>query len=308
MSGNLLVIGSSNIDQIIFSENLPRPGQTVSKGRYDQVFGGKGANQAVAAAKAGVDVTMITSVGDDSFGDGIRHNLEQYGINSSFVQKQPGVHTGVAMIMVDQAGENCISVALGANDLLKIDDVKLAIDEFRLQFNMAILQMEAPLETVIECINFLKERNIPVMLNLAPFYPLPLETLQKVTYLILNNTEAEALSFFPVSNLSSADQASKAIFYQTNIPNILITLGSLGVYLRQGSETHFIPAYEVEVVDTTAAGDVFCGYLGAGLALDLEIYEALKLAVAASALCVTKQGAQPSIPEREEVILFLANH
>jgi ribokinase len=207
--------------------------------------------------------------------------------------------------MVDRAGENCISVALGANDLLKTEDVKLATDEFGLPFDLAILQMEAPLETVVECIAFLKERNIPVMLNLAPFYPLPLETLQQVTYLVLNTSEAEALSFFPVTNLSSAEQASKAIFYQTRIPHILVTLGGNGVSLRQGEETQFIPAHPVEVVDTTAAGDVFCGYLGAGLSFGLEIKEALKMAVAASAICVTRPGAQPSVPEREEVERFL---
>jgi len=301
LNAKVLVIGSSNVDQIIFSEHLPKPGETVSQGNFVQVYGGKGANQAVAASKAGADVTMITSLGEDNNGDEILNNLQQFGINATFIKKQPGAHTGIALIMVDSKGENCISVALGANNLLSFEMVQTVVSDFEQRFDIALLQMEAPLETVSSAIELLFEKEIPVVLNLAPFYNLPEETLKKVSYLVVNTSEAESLAYFPVSNQNSAEQAAKVIFYQTGIANIIITLGGEGVLLSQEGNSSFFPAFKVEVVDTTAAGDVFCGYLTAGLSNGTLVENAIQEAIVAAAICVTRQGAQPSIPEKEEV-------
>jgi len=305
-TSKLLVIGSSNVDQIIFSEHLPKPGETVSQGRFVQVYGGKGANQAVAASKAGAEVTLVTSLGDDNNGDEILNNLQQFGINASFIKKQPGAHTGIALIMVDAKGENCISVALGANNLLSFEMVQTVVSDFEQHFDIALLQMEAPIETVSYSIDLLSEKDIPVVLNLAPFYNLPEETLKKVSYLVVNASEAEALAYFPVSNQNSAEQAAKVIYYQTGIPNILITLGGEGVLLSKEGVSSFFAAFKVNVVDTTAAGDVFCGYLTAGLSNGTPVEDAIKEAIVAAAICVTRQGAQPSIPEKEEVDKILS--
>ena len=302
---NLLVIGSSNIDQIIFSETLPVPGETVANGRYALVFGGKGANQAVAAAKAGGQVTLVSSVGDDVFGTQIRENLASFGIDTRSVKSQPGQHTGVALIMVDAKGENCISVALGANHSLRPEMVAEVLDDADSGFALAILQMEALVETVTESIRLLHERRIPVMLNLAPFGHLPDETLSKVYCLVLNAGEAEALSGCKVNSAETAAMAADAIQKWVAIPLILVTLGKDGVVMKSVDNQAHFPAYVVEVVDTTAAGDVFCGYLAACMAEGVEIGTAIRLAVAASALSVMKAGAQTSVPAREEVELFL---
>ena len=303
-SGSILVIGSSNIDQIIFSETLPAPGETVANGRYAQVFGGKGANQAVAAAKAGGNVTMVSSVGDDAFGMQIRENLASYGIDTRSVKTQAGMHTGVALIMVDAKGENCISVALGANHSLHPGMVAGVLEDADSGFALALLQMEAPVETVTESIRLLYERKIPVMLNLAPLGHLPDETLSKVYCLVLNAGEAEALSGCKVNSVETAVLAAEAIQKRAGIPLILVTLGKDGVVLKSVDNQAHFPAFVVDVVDTTAAGDVFCGYLAAGLAEGMEIGTAIRLAVAASALSVMKAGAQTSVPARDEVELF----
>jgi len=297
----VLVIGSSNVDQIIFSEHLPKPGETVSMGKYVQVYGGKGANQAVAASKAGADVTMISSLGDDMYGHEILKNLQQFGVNTSFVKRQSGIHTGVALIVVDAKGENSIAVALGANNLLSFAMVEEVLSEFEIPFGFALLQMEAPLETVCKTIELLYSRGIEVVLNLAPFFNLPPDVLSKVSCLVVNTSEAEALAYFPVSNQSSAEQAAKAIYYQIGIAHIVVTLGGEGVVLCEKGVCSFFPAIHVEVIDTTAAGDVFCGYLVAGLSVHLSLLESIEQAIVASAISVTRQGAQPSIPEREEV-------
>lgn len=304
-NGNILVIGSSNIDQIIFSETLPVPGQTVANGRYAKVFGGKGANQAVAAAKAGGQVTLVSSVGDDVFGTQIRENLASFGIDTLSMKTQSGEHTGVALIMVDAKGENSISVALGANHSLSPEMVAEVLADAHSGFSLALLQMEAPVETVTESIRLLHKRRIPVMLNLAPFGRLPDETLSKVYCLVLNAGEAEALSGCKVNSVETAVLAADAIQKRAGIPLILVTLGKDGVLLKSGDNQAHFPAYVVEVVDTTAAGDVFCGYLAAGLAEGKPIAETIQFSVAASALSVMKAGAQTSVPAREEVELFL---
>ena len=307
-SANILVIGSSNIDQIIFSETLPVPGETVASGRYAQVFGGKGANQAVAAAKAGGKVIMVSSVGDDLFGTQIRENLASYGIDTRSVKSQSGQHTGVALIMVDAKGENCISVALGANNSLQSELVAEVLENEKSGFALALLQMEAPVETVTESIRLLHKSRIPVMLNMAPFGHLSDETLSMVQCLVLNAGEAEALSGCPVNSVETAILAAEAIQKRVAIPLILVTLGKDGVVLKSGENQVQFPTYVVEVLDTTAAGDVFCGYLATGLAEGKPIAETIQFAVAASALSVMKAGAQTSVPAKDEVELFLERY
>lgn len=277
----------------------------MADGRYAQVFGGKGSNQAVAAAKAGGSVTMVSSVGDDVFGIQIKENLASFGIDTQMVKLKSGAHTGIALIMVDAKGENCISVALGANSALRPEMVEKALEGEKSRYALALLQMEAPVETVTESIRLLHERRIPVMLNLAPFGHLPDETLSKVYCLVLNAGEAEALSGCPVNSVETAVLAAEAIQKRAGIPLIIVTLGKDGVVLKSVENQAHFPAFVVEVVDTTAAGDVFCGYLAAGLADGAEISSAIRMAVAASALSVMKVGAQSSVPAKEDVQMFL---
>ncbi len=302
----ILVVGSSNVDHIVFTEKLPVPGETLGGGIYKMVFGGKGANQAVAASRAGADVTMVCCLGLDSLGNDSLENLKSCGIDTRFVRQVPGLATGVALILVDKQGENCISVAPGANGNLLPSDVSRVFEGSDSKFDLGILQMEINVETVRSTIDLLSERNIPILLNLAPYQFFPDDVLKKVSILVMNAGEASGQSGLPVSDQKSACQAAKAIAEKTGIPLILITLGSEGVLAFQNGESYFFPSFKVKPVDTTGAGDVFCAYAGTAFAEGMILSESMKLAQAASAICVTREGAQTSIPFRNEVLSFLA--
>ena len=302
----ILVLGSANVDHIVFAEKLPVPGETIGGGIYKMVFGGKGANQAVAASRAGADVTMVCSLGLDSLGNQCLENLKSCGIDTRFIRQDPEFATGVALILVDKQGENCISVAPGANGNLLPSDVSRVFEGSDSEYDLGILQMEINVETVKSAIDLLSERNIPILLNLAPYQFLPDDVLKKVSILVMNAGEASGQSGLPVSDQKSAGLSAKAIAERTGIPLILITLGSAGVLAFQNGESHFFPSFKVKPVDTTGAGDVFCGYAGTAFAEGMILSESMRLAQTASAICVTREGAQTSIPFRDEVLSFLA--
>jgi len=296
----ILVIGSANTDHIVFSEHLPRPGETVSGGRYRQAFGGKGANQAVAASRAGAGVSMVACLGFDSAGDSYLENLKRNGIDIRFVRQDERASSGIALIMVDEKGENCISVASGANLLLHAGDVQPALESGA--FSLALLQMEIPLETIEKSISALHLAGVPIMLNMAPFFPLDEAVLKKVSILVVNETEAAGLSG---QSVFSPEEAARALWQKTGIAAIVITLGAEGVLLCKSGEIIRFQAFKVEVRDSTAAGDTFCGYLAAGISAGKNLEDSIRLAQAASAICVGREGAQPSIPNAGEVLAFL---
>jgi ribokinase len=296
----ILVIGSANTDHIIFSEHLPRPGETVVGGHYRQAFGGKGANQAVAASRAGTRVSMVACLGLDSTGDSYLENLKRNGIDTRFIRQDERASSGIALIMVDSKGENCISVASGANLLLHAGDVQPALETGG--FSLALLQMEITVKTLEDSISALHQAEVPVLLNMAPFYPMEEAVLKKVSILVLNETEAAGLFGEPVF---SPEEAALAFWKKYGISTIVITLGAEGVLLCESGKLLRYPAFSVQVTDSTAAGDTFCGYLAAGISKGKKMQESIRQAQAASAICVGREGAQPSIPQAGEVMAFL---
>lgn len=299
----ILVIGSANTDHIIFSEHLPCPGETVIGGNYRQAFGGKGTNQAVAASRAGASVSMVACLGQDSAGNSYLENLRRNGIDTRFVRQDERASSGIALIMVDSKGENCISVAPGANLLLHAGDVQPALDSG--DFSLALLQMEIPISALKESISALSEAGIPVLLNMAPFSPLEENVLQKVEILVLNEVEASGLSGQDFAGENAPELAARFLSEKLEIPAIIITLGKEGALLCSDGHISRHPAFDVKVVDSTAAGDTFCGYLAAGITSGMGMKESVRYAQAASAICVGREGAQPSIPHTGEVMAFL---
>ncbi|MCS7237702.1 MAG: ribokinase [Thermoguttaceae bacterium] len=303
-SGRVLVIGSSNTDMVVKCSRLPRPGQTVTGGTFVMVPGGKGANQAVAAARLGAKVTFVARVGNDSFGQAAIAGYQAEGIDTSYILRDPEAHTGVALIIVDEQGENLIAVASGANHRLSPEDVRRAAAVFR-QADVVLLQLEIPLETVQAAVTLAGEVGVPVILNPAPAFPLPDELLRHVTYLTPNESETEGLTGLSVGDESSAREAAR-VLRDRGVRHVIITLGPKGALVVGPEEARLVPAYQVQAVDTTAAGDAFSGALAAGLAKGMTLGEAVEYATRAAAISVTRMGAQPSLPTHAEVERFSA--
>ena len=303
MAGAIVVIGSSNVDFIMKMAHLPRRGETVTDAVFLQTFGGKGANQAAAAARAGGDVAFVNCVGDDRYGVAIRENLQAAGVDVGSVATVPGVASGTALVMIGDGGDNYLSVAPGANYRLtraEVDRARSLIDGAAL----VMLQCEILPDTLEYAIELAAGRRRPILLNLAPARAISEASLRKLNYLVVNESEAEFLCGFPVDSLPCAARAAEVL--RARGPQaVLITIGSQGVCVAcDGPPTH-VPAFEVPAVDTTAAGDVFCGALAVALVERQPMADAVRFASAAAALCVTRLGAQPSIPTRQEVDRFL---
>ena len=299
MGSGIVVVGSANTDMIIKLDRIPKPGETVIGGEFSTAAGGKGANQAVAAARAGGKVTFIARVGDDMFGRRAVEGLVADGIDTSHVLQDPNAPSGVALIFVDERGENSIAVASGANALLTPEDVLSARDAIT-SADVLVTQLETPLDTVQAAVDLAVEHGVRVVLNPAPAQPLGQEILRHVSVLTPNETEAELLTGIEVSSDDAALQAAKKL-NALGVEVVLITLGSRGAFIFDSDHAELIPGFEVEVVDTTAAGDVFNGALAVALAEGSSLTEAVRFANAAAALAVTKLGAQPSAPTREEI-------
>jgi len=299
---NVLVVGSSNTDMIIRVPHIPRPGETILGGAFSMAAGGKGANQAVAAARAGGRVTFVARVGDDLFGRQALEGFGRDGIDARSVLATPGAASGIALITVDERGENSISVASGANALLSVADVEAAGDAFAAA-DIVLLQLESPLETVEAAIRAAKGRGIPVILNPAPARALDDGLLRGVSVLTPNEHEAAMLAGIEVE--SEHDMRKAAARIRARGPRtVVITLGERGVYASSEGSEGLVPAFKVEPVDTTAAGDVFNGALAVALAERRSLPDALRFAQAAAAISVTRPGAQPSAPTRAEIESF----
>jgi len=299
MAGKVVVVGSSNIDLIMKMDRLPRPGETVTEAEFAQVFGGKGANQAVGAARAGGNVAFVSCVGDDAYGGQVIENLKRDGIDTRHVSQEEGVASGTALIMIDAGGENCISVAPGANYRLTPAHVDRARDVIE-EATVVIAQCEILPETLDHVIDLGFRLGKLVLLNLAPARPLNDTSLGKLGALAVNETEAEFLTGLPVTTDAEVQAAAGALLARG--PKIaIVTLGARGAWVAVEGHQGLVPGFEVDPVDTTAAGDVHCGALAVGLVEGQALLDAVAFANAAAALSATKLGAQPSAPSRGEI-------
>jgi ribokinase len=295
----IVVIGSSNTDMVVKVPHIPAPGETILGTDFMTIPGGKGANQAVAAARAGADVTFIACVSDDAFGKQSVENYRKEGIDTSSIKIQPGIHSGIALINVAEDGENSISVAPGANSWLFPEDIHGFEGAFE-GAKVVLAQLEIPMETVEAAAEIAHEKGIPFILNPAPGAPISECLLSKVTIITPNETEAAIITFQKDFSEKDIPAMANEIFEKGDA-TVLLTLGSKGVFLKTFDFEEMIPGYQVKAVDTTAAGDVFNGALAAALAGEMDLKEAVNFAQRAAAISVTRMGAQPSTPTLDEI-------
>jgi ribokinase len=300
----IVIVGSSNTDMIIKVPRIPNPGETILGGKFSTSAGGKGANQAVAAARAGGKVTFIGRVGRDMFGDRAIQGFQKDGIDVQYVFRDDSAPSGVAEIFVDEKGENSIAVASGANANLDQPDIQVAEPAIA-DAQFLLMQLEVPLETVLYAAKTAYQNGVPVILNPAPAQPLPDELLNFCNVLTPNESEIEILTGIKVNDDQSAFKAAEYL-YKKGVDTVIITLGSRGAYIHSAGLDTRIPGFKVKSVDTTAAGDVFNGALAVALAENQRLQDAVVFANAAAALSVGRLGAQPSAPSRQEIDEFLA--
>ena len=300
----IVVIGSSNVDLIMQMDHLPKPGETVLGGVFNQTYGGKGANQAVGAARSGADVSFISALGDDGFAPDFVANFKKDQIDVSRISFKKGFATGTALIMIDKNGENCISVAPGANNELKPEEIDAA-EAILAEAEMILLQCEIHPQTLRYIIRKASDMNKKLLLNLAPAISLEAEYLAPLEWLIVNESEA---SFLVGRSVETAQEMESAVheLEQRVKGGVILTLGSKGSFIARGATREHVAAFSVQAVDTTAAGDIYCGSLATALAEDKTIREAVRFASAAAAIAVTRLGAQPSAPSRIEIEEFLS--
>ena len=301
----IVVVGSVNTDLVMRTAVLPKPGETVLGGTFSQVGGGKGANQAVAAARAGGHVTFVAKVGDDDFGEAAIRSYEAEGIVTDHVRRAAGVASGVALILIDAHGENSIAVASGANSLLTPADIDAAADAIAAA-DMVIVQLEIPLSAVRRVVEIARGAGRPVILNPAPACQLDDELLARLHLITPNESEAGLLTGLDVKNRDIAAAASQLI--ARGAAAAIITLGSNGCVVldaASAAEPRHIPSRPVTAVDTVAAGDVFNGALAVALAEGQSLPDAASFATAAAAIAVTRPGAQSSAPHRSEIEALL---
>lgn len=300
----ITVVGSLNMDLVVQVGTLPTAGQTVLGGSFQLYPGGKGANQAVAAARAGGQVVLIGCVGDDSYGTTLRVQLEADGIDQRYLLIRPDAASGMALITVERAGQNTIVVVPGANATLTEGDVEQAAIAIEATA-VLLLQLETPLPTVVTAARIARLAGATVVLNPAPAQPLPGDLLALVDVLVVNETESAALSGVRPVDWASAERAARALS-ALGPATVVVTLGAQGaLFLHQG-QIQRQSAYPVQVVDTTAAGDAFVGALAVAFGEGRPLPEAVKWGAAAGALATTRQGAQPALPERNAIEALIA--
>lgn len=298
----ILVIGSSNNDIIVTMNHFPKAGETLEGNSLKYAMGGKGANQAVAACRTGGNVAFITSLGNDEIGNRFLHNYKKEGLSVTYSMLIDNETTGTAMIWVDKNGENSIVIIPGANEKLSSDYI---IDNHEVvdSVNIVLLQMEIPYETVKTICKIATRKQKKIILNVAPAYKIETEILKLIDILVVNEIEAEIISGESFEDVGEDAIVNKLL--ELGVHNVILTLGNKGCLFKNANDFIRIPAFSVDVVDTTAAGDTFCGALATGISNNWEMKKVLEFASAAAALCVTKLGAQPSIPTKNEVNDFL---
>jgi ribokinase len=303
VAGRVVVVGSSNIDLVMKMARLPKVGETVTDATFVQAFGGKGANQAVGAARAGGEVVFVSCVGDDAYGAQVRGSLDADGIDTRFVFTEAGVASGTALILVGAAGENYISVAPGANYCLTPAHVDRAREALA-RAAVIVTQCEIPPETLDHVISLGAELGKPVLLNLAPARELGEASIAKLACLAVNETEAEFLTGRKVATDRDVEASADALLAM-GPRAVVLTLGARGAYVAGDGVRRLVPGFAVEAVDTTAAGDVHCGALAVALVEGRPLLEAVRFANAAAAISATKLGAQPSAPFRKDIEALL---
>ncbi len=304
-TAQITVVGSLNMDLVARTHHIPQPGETILGGELHTLPGGKGANQAVAAARLGASVAMVGRVGQDAFAGPLLDNLAAVGVDHTFVSRDPAAATGVALIVVDDAGQNSIVVTSGANMRLQpadIDAAETAVAAAR----VLLLQLESPLEAVTRAAEVAHTHGVKVILNPAPAQPLPVSLLALVDFLIPNETETALLTGKSINSQAQA-KAAAAELRQSGVGTVILTLGERGALLAGPTETKLFPAFKVTPVDTTAAGDAFVGGLAVALAEGKSLAEAVRWGNAAGALAATHLGAQPSLPTRQALETLLNN-
>ena len=297
----IVVVGSSNTDMVISADRFPLPGETIMGHDFMTNQGGKGANQAVAAARLGGNVVFVGKLGSDAFGTATMQHLKDEGVDITFLRQTSKSPSGVALITTVPDGENSIIVNSGSNALLSPEDIRSSEDAF-VGASILLMQLETPVDTLVEAARLAKKHNCYVILNPAPApkTPLPKELLENVDLLIPNETEASSISGMPTGNADDVDKVMDAI-ERKGVKNVIITVGSHGVVVRNDGKIVTVPAFKVKAVDTTAAGDTFCGALSVAICEGKPLNEAILFANKASSISVMRKGAQMSMPKRNEI-------
>ena len=296
----IIVIGSTNTDMVVRSARIPVPGETVTGGTFLLNPGGKGANQAVACARLGGETTFVAKVGDDAFGRETGPRLAKDGIDARLLT-DPSAASGVALILVDGEGRNCISVAPGANATLSPDDLAPMRGEIE-QAAAVVMQLETPIKTVAWAAKVAHDAGVTVVLNPAPAAELPADLYSCLDWITPNETEAKLLTGVEVTDGATA-QAAADVLHGRGVKGVVVTLGAQGAFWSAGGAHGVVPACPVKAVDTVAAGDTFNGAFTVALTEGRSVEDAVKFAVKASAIAVTRPGAQSSVPRRDEVVL-----
>jgi ribokinase len=303
---HIIVVGSLNMDLVVRMPNIPRPGETLLGGVFMTFPGGKGANQAVSAARLGGKVTMVGMVGADAFGAELKQILVREGIDATHTLVNPKEATGVALIEVDAQGNNSIAVASGANYALTILDVEQALNSIP-EFDILVMPLETPIDVVTAAAKIARKRGARVILNPAPAQHLSTDLLENIDVIVPNEHETQSLTGIQLDNADDYQKAAVDLMSK-GIKNVILTLGKQGAYILENETlegAYFLPAYSVKTMDTTAAGDCFIGALAVGLSEKMSIRQATSFASAAAAISVTRMGAQPSMPYRNEVDQFI---
>jgi ribokinase len=300
---NVIVFGSINMDLVIRTQRFPEPGETLTGRTFFTASGGKGANQAVASAKLGAATTLIGRVGNDVFSTTLLDGLQENSVNTDLIYSDPEHPSGTALITVDDAAENTIIIIPGANGNIGIDDIA-RLKSVLSDSGYLLLQLEVPIKMVIAAAQSAHAHNTCVILDPAPAQEIPEALYPLINVITPNETETAALTGFPLNNEADAVQAVN-FFHERGVEQVIIKMGSKGALWSNIENTHFFPAYHVEAIDTVAAGDAFNGALAAGLSEGLTMMDAIQWAMAVGALSTTKEGAQPSMPDRQTVLRFM---